>query len=257
MHSPPEKAQGPPRNAPANKVNPARLRQAKFPEEGSNAVAGSGVDGFAELEETFLRRVANATELLKNMSANSDTVSVTEQIRARTNAHAEITAISETVRKMSELIMKEYKLKAKSKGKLSDDELLRRDQNVKVFTIKLNQLSQQLMQGRQGARNQLFESFVPKTTLDRDALFGSGNGGGGGAGNLGAAAASRAGVGMSDPGGEAMSAEQQQALAEIYRRDEEQDKMIEEIGELIQETGALPLAVSAHARGNSLLRAGG
>jgi len=187
--------------------------KAKFPEEGSAATAGAGADGFAELEETFVRRVANAQELLKTMSASSDTISVTEQIRSRTNAHQEITAIAETVRKMSELIQQERKRKAKNKGKINDDELVRREVNIQTFTIKLNQLSQQLQKGRQGPRNELFEGYVPKTTLSRDQLFGTGPIGN----SVNMAAARGAGVGFTEPaGGAGLSAEQQQSCARLF-----------------------------------------
>jgi hypothetical protein len=169
--------------------------------------------------------VANVTEMLKATNSNSDTVSVTDQIRSRTNAHNEITAIADTVRKMGDLIQTERKKKAKGKGKISDEEMVRRELNIQTFTIKLNQLSQQIQKGRQGPRNELFEGYVPRTTISRDQLFGTGPIGQG-ASQINMAAASRAGVGFTEPaGGASLSAEQQQSLAEIYRRDEEQDKV--------------------------------
>lgn len=41
-----------------------------------------------------------------------------------------------------------------------------------------------------------------------------------------------------------MSGEQSAALAEIYRRDQEQDQIIEEIGEIIREVGQIAEAIN-------------
>lgn len=210
--------------------------KAKFPdEETGRGGATAGGDGFPELEDSFLRRVENVQGMLKEMKEKqSDTSSVTDQIRTRRNIHNEITAIAECVHKMNELILQEKRKKAKGRGKLTDEELVRREVNISSFQTMLGTLQRQMQRGGDKKDAEAALYGVPTTTLSRDQLFATTTSVASGQAEAmrNANPAARAGVGSNEmmaPNG-GLSGEQSAALAEIYRRDQEQDQIIEEVG---------------------------
>jgi hypothetical protein len=207
----------------------------KFPDDAGKGGAGKE-DDFNDLEDSFLRRISNVQEMIKNIGAGSDTKSITEQIRQKRNVHNELQGIADIMKRMGDMIEKERRRKKK---KVSDEEMQRRETNFQSF----QQLLKKVQDGLRKEKAQFGElDGVAKTTLSREDLFsGSGNAG---------LASRGAGIGMTpgeggggggggDGGMGGISAAQQQTLLEIQQRDQEQDLIIEEIGKLIEEAGQI------------------
>jgi len=217
----------------------------KFPEEGGDRSGARGEDGFNELEDQFLRRYNNAQAMMKQMTVASDTVSVTDTIRQRRNVHNEIAAIGDVIKKMSDLVNKERTRKARGRSsKVSDEELVRREGNMNAFANMLTTLQAEMRKLQGGGEAALlkeaaFASAVPRTTITREQLFS-----GASVSGPGGHAARSAGVGFDETKDAPLSGEHQQALSEIYRREEEQDQMIDEIGAIIQEAAQIANAIN-------------
>ncbi|KAH9257813.1 hypothetical protein BASA81_003831 [Batrachochytrium salamandrivorans] len=226
-----------------------KLRK-RFPEEKDQTGSKQEASNFTDLEDTFLRRSENVQTMLKQMgSRKSDTVGITAQIRTKRNIQQELQGMSESLRMMHQLIEKERKKKEKNKTKISEEEMQRRLANIKTFTIVFQKIQAQLV----GEREEFGQAAnVERSAVTREELFNGLSEFEKKKGNTMSDAALRAGVGFEPSGssggggrgGASGAGEYSQALEEIQKRDEEQDQIIDEIGQLIMEAQQIAEAIN-------------
>lgn len=228
-----------------------KLRK-RFPEDKDQAGSKQEVSNFTELEDTFLRRSENVQTMLKQMGTRkSDTVGITAQIRTKRNIQQELQGMSESLRMMHQLIEKERKKKEKNKTKISEEEMQRRLANIKTFTIVFQKIQAQLV----GEREEFGQAAnVERSAVTREELFNGLSEFEKKKGNTMSEAALRAGVGFEPSGASGggggrggaggAGGEYSQALEEIQKRDEEQDQIIDEIGQLIMEAQQIAEAIN-------------
>lgn len=220
-----------------------RLRKlrAQFPEEKGQGGHRRGDNDFQELEESFLGRTQTVKEMIETItnSKNSDTKSITDQIRMKRNVHNELQGIGETMRKMQNLVEKEQRRKRKNKSRVSDEELARREENLKTFGGVFKNLQTVLMKEKEAFGN--LDQHVTRTAVTKEDLLGNlpPNGSDRKPTTMASMAAQSAGIGMGGGGYGGVTADQQAQLQEIDRRNQEQDMIIEEIGNLILEAGQI------------------
>jgi t-SNARE complex subunit (syntaxin) len=196
----------------------------RFPQE-SSPLGEGGKDGFAELEEQFVRRYNNAQQLLKA----KDAMSATDTIRQRRNVQNEVQAMAETIKKMTDLVNKERTRKARGrKPKITDEELARLEANMSTFANMLTALQEEVRKSQGVGGALLKEAALPLTASATHER-----------------AVQRAGVGLETSGAPPLSAEHQQALQEIYRQEDEQDELLEQIAAIIQEAGQIAETINA------------
>jgi hypothetical protein len=211
---------------------------------GSNGSNKTAVD-FHVLRENFVKTFSDIQEMKKSLDEGaSDLKSITNKIRQKRNIHKGLEELVGISKAMKQLIDKQRNSKSRRKNAVSSEEVSNWEIVYVSFLQILGKFQQDLQRGKFGDVNTALY-----TATSRDELLITASAGiGGDPGGISVMAATNAGIGLT---GDAtattenmtMTTMQKQILCEIQQTDQAQDKILDEIRQLIEQASESAIAI--------------